>query len=485
MRPAEQELVELAARLEQLPHTRPELAGFFDGADEVLLSRAPGRLDVLGGIADYSGALVLEQPIREAARVAVARVDDGQVLIASCGEPLRQARFAASQLFAACSSLAGAAGYFGARPPGERWAAYVLGGLALLRAEHGVSLAGGLRVLVDSSVPEGKGVSSSAAIEVAALRAFGELWQRPLTGLELGLACQRVENHVVGAPCGVMDQLTSACAEEGRLLAISCQPASLVGSVELAEGLAVFGIDSGLRHAVIGADYGQVRAAAFMGLRILAERLGARVVSVGEGRVAFEGDPLGGYLANLAPDDVTPELRQALPEAVSGAEFLARYGGVSDPLTRVDPALEYRVRAATLHPIEENARARALLSRLPSATSEAERFELGRLLFRSHASYSACGLGSDGTDRLVAEVQAAPRGSGFYGAKITGGGSGGTVAVLARSDAFERVAALCERYAAATGRAARVFWGSSPGALALPVLRKKWHSAAPPASEAL
>ena len=47
MRPAEQELVELAARLEQLPHTRPELAGFFDGADEVLLSRAPGRLERL------------------------------------------------------------------------------------------------------------------------------------------------------------------------------------------------------------------------------------------------------------------------------------------------------------------------------------------------------------------------------------------------------------------------------------------------------
>ncbi len=84
-------------------------------------------------------------------------------------------------------------------------------------------------------------------------------------------------------------------------------------------------------------------------------------------------------------------------------------------------------------------------------------------MYDSHASYSRCGLGSDGTDRLVALVRAAS-GAGLFGAKITGGGSGGTVAVLGRPDAGWAVTEVARRYREETRRAARVFAGSSPGA---------------------
>lgn len=86
-------------------------------------------------------------------------------------------------------------------------------------------------------------------------------------------------------------------------------------------------------------------------------------------------------------------------------------------------------------------------------------------MFQSHASYSACGLGSTGTDRLV-ELVRGERANGLYGAKITGGGSGGTVAVLGRSDAGDTVRRLAERYATETGRIPLVLDGSSPGATA-------------------
>ena len=82
----------------------------------------------------------------------------------------------------------------------------------------------------------------------------------------------------------------------------------------------------------------------------------------------------------------------------------------------------------------------------------------------SHASYSACGLGSDGTDRLVALARAAGPARGIYGAKITGGGSGGTVALLADAGSGDTVRAIARRYAEETGRDAYVFEGSSPGA---------------------
>jgi L-arabinokinase len=89
---------------------------------------------------------------------------------------------------------------------------------------------------------------------------------------------------------------------------------------------------------------------------------------------------------------------------------------------------------------------------------------MGELMYASHESYSACGLGSSGTDRLVDLVREAGPASGLFGAKITGGGSGGTVAVLGLSTAGEVVAEIASRYAAESGHEAYVFDGSSAGA---------------------
>jgi galactokinase len=470
MQRALQDLRQFERRLRALALEQPSLADFFTGSGELVLARAPGRLDVMGGIADYSGSLVLELPLGEAACVAVAQTEDAWVRVASLGAGQRQARFPAPELWAACASDEALAAYLAGQSVDPSWAAYLLGGLSAL-AQRGAKLRSGLRLLVDSTVPEGKGVSSSAAVEVAALRALSDLWQVNLTGPELALACQRVENRVVGAPCGVMDQMTSACGEAGRLLALLCQPAELRGFVAPPSGIELFGIDSGLRHAVVGSDYRQVRVAAFMGLRILAERLGARVRPNGPGKVVLEADPLAGYLARLPPAELSSSLREALPERISGAEFLARFAGISDELTRVEPEVTYVVRAAALHPIYEHARVEEFANSLPSATQRAELSRLGGLMFASHASYSACGLGSDGTDALLEALSALGPEQGVFGAKISGGGSGGTVCVLARAEALPRLLRLSEAYADQTGRTSRVFSGSSPGAALVPTRR--------------
>ena len=87
----------------------------------------------------------------------------------------------------------------------------------------------------------------------------------------------------------------------------------------------------------------------------------------------------------------------------------------------------------------------------------------GELMYQSHASYSACGLGSAATDRIVELARAEGPGQGIYGAKITGGGSGGTVAILSRRDAGPVVARVAEKYASETGYQPYIFSGSSPG----------------------
>ncbi|MGH9373693.1 MAG: galactokinase, partial [Vicinamibacterales bacterium] len=280
----------------------------------------------------------------------------------------------------------------------------------------------------------------------------------PLEPRRLALLCQKVENLVAGAPCGVMDQMTAALGEAGRLVALLCQPAELRGHLELARGLALWGIDSGIRHAVGGADYATIRAAAFMGHRMLEHLTGRRL----------------DYVANVTPAEFAT-LAARVPERLTGRHFLHRYDGVIDPLTTVDPDRVYPVRVATAHPICEHARARDFAERLSrladeetngtgSLTAGAE--HLGALMYESHASYSACGLGSDGTDALVTFVRSAGPESGMYGAKITGGGRGGTVAILARTDSAPVVHAIAAQYARRCGRVARVFGGSSSGAAA-------------------
>jgi L-arabinokinase len=96
---------------------------------------------------------------------------------------------------------------------------------------------------------------------------------------------------------------------------------------------------------------------------------------------------------------------------------------------------------------------------------------LGALMYASHASYSACGLGTDGTDRLVELVREAGPQRGLYGAKITGGGAGGTVAILGSRRSYSEVRRIARQYQDETGRRAAILGGSSPGSLQFGLMR--------------
>jgi galactokinase len=444
----------------------------FDDTEEIIITRAPGRLDVMGGIADYSGSLVLQLPIREAALVALQRTIEPSLRVVSFGAEANQ-RAAVFTMPLADLDRDGepvdyqtARDYF-QREAQTRWAAYAAGAFLVLMRERGVRFKRGARILIDSSVPEGKGVSSSAAIEVAVMQAVVAAFDVKIDARETALLCQMVENMVVGAPCGVMDQMTAACGEANRLLALLCQPAELQGTVAIPDDLAVWGIDSGIRHSVSGADYGSVRVGAFMGYRMMAALAGLQVEATNEtGRVRIIDSRWDGYVANVTPSEFEEHYRGGLPERINGGEFLARFRGTTDAVMRVDSARDYAVRQPTAHPIYEHFRVRAFAELLTNAASERRGELLGELMYQSHASYTACGLGSAGTDRLVAMVREAGTARGLYGAKITGGGSGGTVAVLGRRDAQTAVTEIAAAYADETGRPPQVFTGSSPGAAA-------------------
>jgi L-arabinokinase len=449
----------------------------FDRALPLTIARAPGRLDVMGGFADYSGSLALEMPIAEAAFVAAQASAAPRVRllsIAADGGPDRALELSLDELCTEGLTWAGARSLY-ARDATSAWAGYVGGALTALAEDYGARPSTGLDVLLWSRVPEGKGVSSSAAIEVAALYALASLFGVPLDPVGAALSCQRVENLVVGAPCGVMDQMTSSCGIAGQLLPLSCQPAKLEPCFSLPDGLALWGIDSGIRHQVSGADYRGVRAAAFMGYRIIAERLSMPIESVAAGRARIRDDRFAGYLANVPAELFRTELAAALPEQMTGREFLERHGGITDPLTEVRPGSTYRVRAATAHPVFEQQRASEFRERMCGGRGAAEAERLGALMSAAHESYTACGLASTGTDRLVQLVREEGSKAGLFGAKITGGGSGGTVAVLGLASAHATVQRVARRYAAETGHEPYLFVGSSSGAATFGTLEARFR----------
>ena len=438
----------------------------FESESELTIARAPGRLDVMGGIADYSGSLVLELPISEATFVGLQKDDSRQLrLVSLVDNKSRSFVIPLSDLERDGEPIdyAEAQRYFK-----QHWSAYVAGVFLVLSRELGVRFDHGARLLISSRVPEGKGVSSSAALEVATMSAVVAAFGIEVGPRELALLCQQVENLVVGAPCGVMDQMTAACGEANHLLSLVCQPAELQGSIKLPEDLAVWGLDSGVRHSIGTGDYGSVRAGTFMGYRIIAELAGFTATQSGA-QVVIDDPRWGGYLANLSPSEYEERFAAHMPENLSGDEFIVHYGGTTDRVTKVDRERNYAIRAPTEHAIYESSRVKKfaeLLDKQAVRSSLGDKMAMGELMYASHTSYSACGLGSHGTDLLVGLVRSYGADQGLFGAKITGGGSGGTVAVLGNRDAEPAVLDLAHRYAAMMGHEPYIFRGSSPGSAA-------------------
>ena len=409
----------------------------------------------MGGISDYSGGLCLEWPLQQATQCRVSPRDDDQIIARSgAWEHVCIGRDELHQL----DETRARARFDGA----QKWARYVVGALVILRVETGWSAPCGMDLEIASDVPQGAGVSSSAALEVATLSALNRAFQLDLSGHRIALLAQQVENRVAGAPCGAMDQLTVSLGRRGQLLRLCCQPAIVQGTLAPPDDIEFWGIDSGVKHAVGGGAYGLARCAAFMGRAILAEIAPA----------ALRGPDGELYLANLRPD-AWRALRPQIPEKMSGARFLARYEH-GDSATTVEPERNYPLRAATEHPIYEADRV-ARFAQLLQMMDEnpAARAPLGRaageLMIQSHFSYAhRCDLGSAETDILVEMARAIGPQGGIYGAKITGGGAGGTVALMCdrhqNADLESLIEGIAARYRAQTGLDPAIFSGSSDGA---------------------
>ena len=360
---------------------------------------APGRLDVMGGVADYAGALVLEMATSLITTV-VAEPADALVIgpINLTADDLGHlARMDYPKMRAELSDV-------------PKWSLYPLG-VVLVLVRHGIIEPPMVELHITSEVPQSIGVSSSAALEVATARS---LVGDRIDGVRMGFLCQDAENSVVGAPCGVMDQITAAVGLAGHVVPILCRPGRPGPLEKLPDQLEVVGWPTGTEFDVTGLPYRRARTAAFMGKRLV-ERTAGRSWD---------------WISEMPADRVS-----ALPEALTGGSLLDQFDGTNDQMTIVDPHTDYPVRAATAFGRAEHHRSEEFLLAVPAADQDRTR----SLFAASHAGYQAIGLGHPTADRVVAEVLVRPD---VYGARSSGGGSGGTVVVLCRRGTLDDIDCL-------------------------------------------
>ena len=447
--------------------------GTFQKDREILINRTPGRLDLMGGNDDYTGGLVFETTIREATLVAVQPRSDRNVhiynpAVKSIGWK-EQIEFSLDDLVEGdqAKPLEVVRDWIN-RDPKSSWCAYILGDLYYLIKYFPEKVTNGFSLYLESDVPLGKGVSSSAALEVAPMKALAEMYGIQVEGVKLAEWTQWVEIALTQSACGIMDQLSVVMGDEGYFVPMLCQPCQPRSLVKLPETLRLWGIDSGVRHSVAGIEYESARTATFMGYRFLCDFENLEPILDESGALPrWIESRWNGYLANVSPSEFRARYEARLPERLSGAQFNKLYASHLDPFTPVREQVIYPVRAATRYAVEENWRVQAffsLISRPAEMLDPATGALLGELMYLAHLGYSECGLGSEATEKIV-ELVREEKNHDLLGAKITGGGAGGTVAILgwntpAGESSFQSV---LENYAAWSKSKPYVFSGSSAG----------------------
>ena len=460
-----------------LQEDSPELFSTFglQKGGQVIVTHAPARLDIMGGVADYCGANVFEMTLdRTAIAACQAREDRNLCAITlRAGSQFKPDFHLSLDNFYTDGTLKT---YIEIRKhfnqePSTAWASYILGAFYVLLKEAKIDqFPHGATLIIKSDIPIGGGIASSAAVEIATLMALNQLYNLELDAMEIARLAQIVENRIAGAPCGIMDQVTAVAGTSTKILSILCQPDKILEFVSCPSNVSFIGIHTKVRRSTSSTAYIDTRIGAFMGLTVLKAAFASEVSDESDRTHNISEALADNYLCNISVHEFREQCEHLLPEEMLGKEFLEKYGETVDTATQVEPRKLYPVRSRVEHMVYENARTKQFIARIKNADSDPGHIhsylrEAGKLMYESNASYrDLAGLGSPEVDGLVSIAQKIGEQGGIYGAKITGGGGGGTVALLCHGSVENSLTQVLAAYKLAWGIDAELIRGDAAGA---------------------
>jgi len=348
-------------------------ANVFAGQRPTFISRASGRVELIGGHTDYNEGFVIASAIDKCCWVAVSKRDDGRICIYS-------ELFKEKHEFELLNDL---------EPVDHcRWANYARGVAALLLQE-GLALKGANLYIV-SEIPLGAGLSSSAALEVSLAKAMMcvsmpeyEIEEKRLAGI-----CQKAENSYANSPCGIMDQTVSIMGRRNHAVFLDCRDMSIKFLPFSSNVCCIMIFNSMVKHDVGGGEYGERRQKCEQACAVLGKK----------------------YPQVRALRDVDETMLSSVKDKLDSVSF-----------------------ACASHVIAENARVLAAAE----ALNRNNIVEFGKLMCKSHCSArDLYKISCKQTDFLVEHIC---RCDGAYGARISGGGFGGSVVALVQADVTERI----------------------------------------------
>ncbi|MBI1335563.1 MAG: galactokinase [Phycisphaera sp.] len=385
---------------ETIDAQRTRLHTFFKekfGKAPTVTTVAPGRVNLIGEHTDYNDGFVLPMAIERQTMIAAAPSGSSRCTLSSTGMPDTAEWDVTDHLV----------------PGKPTWANYVKGVFAGWKNRDGVlpgtlpGLDEGVDMVIDSTVPLGGGLSSSAALECATATLLEALTDHAIDPTDKALLAQQAEHRFAGVPCGIMDQFISSLGRVGCALLIDCRSRE-PRAVRMADpSVCVLIANTNVKHELTGGEYAQRRAQC---------EEAAGVIGV-------------------------PALRDATVERLESAAVASKLSTLAKRRAR--------------HVVTENRRTLEAVG----AIEKRDWFTMGQLMVASHVSLrDDFEVSCDELDIMVELALGIGQGGGVYGSRMTGGGFGGCTVSIVQSDRAEKIASILEtQYRQKTGISPTIF----------------------------
>ena len=363
---------------------------------DALIVRSPGRINIIGEHTDYNQGFVLPAAIDKFIYVGIGKRSDNSICLFT--NTLKQSH--ESRLNSVCRTE-------------KRWPNYVLGVVDQLQ-KNGYDI-GGFNLVIDGDIPDGAGLSSSAALECSTIFALNELFELGLTRINMAKMAQLAEHEFAGVKCGIMDQFASMFGRKDQLIKLDCRTLEFAYVPLNLMGYRIVLFNSNVKHSLVSSEYNIRRAQCERGIELVKEHL-----------------PIVNSLRDI-PFKIAPRI--VLSRDIN-IEMLDKY------VLNKSPLIYKRCK----YVIEENQRLQQCCADLKSGNIE----NVGAGMFRTHQGLAEeYEVSCKEIDWLVDQVK---NRTDVLGSRIVGGGFGGCTINIVKEGSIESLSAeLSKKYNQFTG----------------------------------